>query len=230
MRQLMAAATGSVTIILASSAFAQNDRIQLAQNFSAFEKTSDWHSATDRVLLDASGRRVPQAFSVLVSRYYKDVYRVVWRLGRGHADTEDITQEAFMRLWSNPGQLREAAALKGWLMRVASNLLMDRFRKRPMEELEAAGEVADGAQGADEAHDVSMVSKTIDAAIASLPERQKLALTLVHFEQMTNIEAAANMEISVDAVESLLARARRSLKEKLASKGEVLLAALGNEK
>ena len=87
-----------------------------------------WETATDSALLEASSRRVQRAFTVLVSRYYKDVYRVVWRVSGGHADTEDITQETFMRLWAKPDQLREAKALKGWLLRVASNLVMDRFR------------------------------------------------------------------------------------------------------
>ncbi|WP_210324338.1 RNA polymerase sigma factor [Aestuariivirga litoralis] len=187
-----------------------------------------WLSASDGDLLAASGGRNEQAFAVLLQRYYKDVYRVVWRLTSGHADTEDVTQEAFLRLWSNPGQVREAKALKGWLLRVASNLVMDRFRRKPTEELEAADEVPDGRESAETTHDVSYVSRCMDAAITDLPDRQKIALTLVHFEQMSNIEAAATMEISVDALESLLARARRGLKDKLGAKGRMLLGVLEN--
>ena len=50
----------------------------------------------------------------------------------------------------------------------------------------------------------------MDQAIAKLPERQRLALTLVHFEQFSNIKASEIMDLSVDALESLLARARRA--------------------
>ena len=107
------------------------------------EAGNTWAAASDAALLDAATRRIQPAFSVLVSRYYKDVYRVVWRLSAGHADAQDITQEAFMRLWAKPDQLREAQALKGWLMRVASNMVMDRFRQKPMEDMDAAGEVAE---------------------------------------------------------------------------------------
>jgi len=189
----------------------------------------DWKGAADDVLLAASARHEQMAFAELVSRYHRDVFRVVWRLSNGHAEADDVTQEAFMRLWANPAQIREAKALKGWLMRVAANLVMDRFRRKPMEELEAADEVADGALGAEAHVDRARVGKEIDAAIASLPERQKLALTLVHFEQMTNIAAAATMEISVDALESLLSRARRGLKEELGERGKLLLAALETE-
>ena len=192
--------------------------------------TDNWEAASDAALLEASARRVQAAFAVLVSRYYKDVYRVVWRISGGHADTQDITQEAFMRLWAKPDQLREAKALKGWLLRVASNLVMDRFRQKPMQELEAASAVTDGAPSADELLSLADVSKTVDAAIAQLPDRQKLALTLVHFEQMTNIAAAANMEISVDALESLLARSRRAMKKLLGPRGKQLLRAMENDR
>lgn len=187
-----------------------------------------WQDASDADLLAAASRRSEQAFAVLLQRYYKDVYRVVWRLTGGHADTDDVTQEAFLRLWANPGQVREAKALKGWLLRVASNLVMDRFRKKPMEELEAADEVADGRPSAEMLHDTDYVTRCMDEAIADLPDRQKQALTLVHFEHMTNIVAAATMEVSVDALESLLARARRGLKDKLGPRGRMLLGILEN--
>ncbi len=190
---------------------------------------ANWQTATDAALLAASVQRNQQAFAVLVQRYHVSVYRVAWRLNGGHVDTDDIAQETFLKLWNNPGQLREAAALKGWLMRVASNLVMDRYRRKPMLELEHAEDVVDAAMSAPAMLDQSYVTKIIDAAIASLPDRQKLALALVHFEHMTNIAAASAMEISVDALESLLARARRGLKEKLGPSGRQLLATLATQ-
>jgi RNA polymerase sigma-70 factor (ECF subfamily) len=66
----------------------------------------------------------------------------------------------------------------------------------------------------------------VDRAIAGLPERQKLAVSLVHIGGMSNIDAAAAMAVSVEALESLLARARRGLKEALAGQKQELLAAL----
>jgi RNA polymerase sigma-70 factor, ECF subfamily len=188
--------------------------------------TMNWQAASDAALLEASVRHNQQAFAVLMGRYYKDVYRVVWRLNGGHVDTDDITQETFLKLWSNPGQIREAPALKGWLLRVGSNLVMDRYRQKPMAEIEAAENIEDGALAAPVLMDQNFVAKTLDKAIADLPDRQKLALTLVHFEQMTNIAAASAMAVSVDALESLLARARRALKEKLGPQGKILLAAV----
>ncbi len=185
--------------------------------------------ATDAELLEAATRRDASAFATLVQRYEKQVYRVVWRLTNGHTDAEDIMQEVFLRLWRNPGQLREAGALKGWLMRVASNLAMDRFRARPMQDLDQAVDVSDGKPSAEAEMARQWTGKKIDQAIATLPDRQKLALTLVHFEQMGNIKAASIMEVSVDALESLVARARRTLKRALAADKELLFAGLTDE-
>lgn len=67
----------------------------------------------DSALLDASARRDTAAFAEIVRRYHQPVYRLVWRMTGGHADSEDIAQEAFLKLWQNPAQVREAGALKG---------------------------------------------------------------------------------------------------------------------
>jgi RNA polymerase sigma-70 factor, ECF subfamily len=190
---------------------------------------ADWNKASDAELLAGAASQDQKAFTELVSRYHAQVYRVAWRLNGGHVDTDDITQETFLKLWKNPSQLREAGALKGWLMRVASNLVMDRYRRKKMVDLDHAKDVADQSVSAIDILDREHVAKIIDAAIATLPDRQKLAITLVHFEHMTNIAAAETMEISVDAVESLLARARRGLKAQLSSDGRQILANMAEQ-
>jgi RNA polymerase sigma-70 factor, ECF subfamily len=194
-----------------------------------YDTGSEPAEASDGALLAAATRRDATAFATLIARYEKQVFRVVWRLTNGHTDAEDITQEVFLRLWRNPGQLREAGALKGWLMRVASNLAMDRYRAKPMQELEKAADVGDGKPSAEDEMAKTWTTKRVDEAIAALPDRQKLALTLVHFEQIGNIKAAAVMDVSVDALESLVARARRSLKIALAADREMLFAGLADE-
>lgn len=186
-------------------------------------------SMTDASLLAAAARQDQSAFSRLVSRHYQTVYRVVWRMVNGHTDAEDLTQEAFLRLWQNPQQLREAGALRGWLIRVATNLATDRFRGAKTIALDNADDVNDGKPDAEQTIQRTEVRSRIDQAIASLPERQRLALTLVQFEQMSNTEAAAVMELTVDALESLLARARRNIKQQLSGEWKDMLAALTEE-
>jgi RNA polymerase sigma-70 factor, ECF subfamily len=190
------------------------------------KQNEDWQVASDSDLLTAVATRNQKAFAAIMARYYQPVYRVAWRLSAGHVDAQDVAQEAFLKLWNNPAQIREAGAMKSWLMRVASNLVMDRYRQKPMQELETADAVIDQAPSAVTTIDQKRIAQTIDAAIADLPDRQKQALVFVHFEHMTNIVAAATMDVSVDALESLLSRARRSLKEKLAGNGRQMLAIL----
>jgi len=182
--------------------------------------------ASDAMLLAACVKADAEAFGLLLKRHQEMVRRVAWRLGLRNADVDDVAQETFLKLWNNPGQIREAAALKGWLVRVASNLVMDRFRKKPMDELEAADHVSDGRPPADEVMERNWAAGEVDHAINALPERQRLVIILVHFEQMGNIAAAEAMELSVDALESLLARARRALKDRLKAKAPQLLAAV----
>lgn len=200
--------------------------MDLADGVSHPKRDNDWQSASDADVLAAVATKNQQAFAVIMERYYQPVYRVAWRLAAGHVDAEDVTQEAFLKLWNNPNQIRDATALKPWLMRVASNLMMDRYRQKPMQELETAEAVIDQTPSAIVVMDRTRIAKVLDAAIVALPDRQKQALIYVHFEQMTNIGAASVMEISVDALESLLARARRSLKERLAKDGRQMLANL----
>jgi RNA polymerase sigma-70 factor, ECF subfamily len=184
------------------------------------------HQDSDADLLAAAVRRDAKAFGQLVAKYHSFVYRVVWRMTNGATEAEDIAQEAFLKLWNNPGQVREAAALKGWLMRVAHNLAMDWFRHRPDRDIADVPELSDGRPDAEDRMSQQWVSLRINKAVAGLPERQRLALTLIHFEQFPQAEAAALMELSVDAFESLLARARRALKEQLADDRQDMLATL----
>ena len=181
---------------------------------------------TDAGLLEAAAAGTHAAFAEIVSRHYQPVYRLVWRMTGGAADCEDVAQEAFVRLWKDPAQVREAAALKGWLMRVASNAVIDRSRRPRATALDEAPEIADPQVKPDAPLDRAQAARLVDGRIAALPERQRLALSLVYFEGLTNIEAAAAMEVSVDALESLLSRARRALKESLAGEWRELIGGL----
>lgn len=181
----------------------------------------------DSTLLAAAAAGDEKAFAGLVERHYDIVYRVVWRVTSGHADTEDIVQEAFLKLWNNPTQVRHGVALRGWLIRVATNLAIDRARRKQASNLEDQPEIA--ASGPDALGRVlgDRSATEINSALARLPERQRLALSLVYFENMSNIDAAASMEISVEAIESLLARGRRALKADLKDRWRDLLADIG---
>jgi RNA polymerase sigma-70 factor (ECF subfamily) len=181
---------------------------------------------TDAGLLEAAAGGSHAAFAEIVTRHFQPVYRLVWRMTGGASDAEDMAQDTFVKLWKNPAQLREGVALRGWLMRVAANAVIDGSRKVRPAALEDAPEVADPQAMPDAPLDRAQAARLVDSRIAALPERQRLALSLVYFEGLSNIEAAAVMEVSVDALESLLARARRSLKESLSAEWRDLVGGL----
>jgi RNA polymerase sigma-70 factor (ECF subfamily) len=180
-------------------------------------------SLSDDDLLERLAEADPAAFASLVELYFQPVYRVAWRMLGGRDGAEDIAQEAFLRLWQNPRQVRDGKAVKSWLMRVASNLVIDRYRRQGPVDSGELPDTADDAPGPELSLRRAKVAATIDGAIADLPERQRLALVLSHYEGCGNPEIALALDVSVEAVESLLARARRGLKTVLADRWQELL-------
>ncbi len=172
-----------------------------------------------------AGDRV--AAGLLVTRHADRVFAVCYRLLGARDAAEDAAQETFLRLWTNAARWRAGEAkLATWLYRVASNVCLDRLRRRGREAPEdAAPERADDAPLADEQMAAADRRAVVAEAVAKLPDRQRQALVLSHYEELSNGETAEIMEISVEAVESLLARARRNLKQALAGRrGELMQA------
>jgi len=166
----------------------------------------------------------PQAFRALVDRHLPSVLAIGRRMLRDDAEAEDVAQETLLRLWRNAAGLELGeGGVRPWLRRVAANLCIDRVRARRNttvtdavpEEQEPPPQVRQLAE--------RELGGRVDAALKALPERQRLALTLFHYEGMSQIEVGEVMSISDEAVESLLARARRTLKVSLKDEWRGLL-------
>jgi RNA polymerase sigma-70 factor, ECF subfamily len=178
--------------------------------------------AADGELLSAAAGGDRTAFSVLVKRHYAPVYRLAWRVA-GAAEAEDVAQDVFSKLWLDPAQVRDGGALKGWLLRAASNAAIDRLRRKPLAALDAVAEPVDQRPGAEARMGQDWASRKIASALGALPDRQRLALALIYFENMGNKEAAGVMGVTVEAVESLLNRGKRALRTALAGEWRELL-------
>lgn len=156
------------------------------------------------------------ATRTVVARYLPQVLALGRRMLKDTAEAEDVAQEAMLRLWQMAPRWREDAPVGAWLYRVAHNLAIDRIRRRrPTVDVDAAIDLADPAPTPAERLAERERKAAVERAIAALPERQRTAITLVHTLEMGNIEAAAAMEISVEALESLLSRGRRALRAAL---------------
>lgn len=160
------------------------------------------------------------ACAALVDRHLARILGLAGRMLGSRAEAEEVAQEVFLRVWQQAGRWREGEArFSTWLHRVAVNLCQDRLRRRRETSLEAAGDPPSPDPPPEAALQQDAVAARVGEALRQLPERQRTAILLSHFQELGNIEAAAILGISVEALESLLARGRRRLKELLA--GEV---------
>ncbi|HTR06277.1 MAG TPA: RNA polymerase sigma factor [Paraburkholderia sp.] len=175
----------------------------------------------DADLVARVGARDPLAVRVLVTSKLPRLIALASRMLGDRADAEDVAQEAFVRIWKQAPHWRTGEAkFDTWLHRVALNLCYDRLRGRREESVEDPHNVAEPAPDPAGAPDQQLEARTRDervrAALAALPVRQREALVLTYYQELSNLEAAGLMGISVDALESLLARARRTLRAQLA--------------
>ncbi len=157
------------------------------------------------------------ACAALVDRHLPRILGLAGRMLGSRADAEEVAQEVFLRVWQQAGRWRAGEArFSTWLHRVAVNLCQDRLRRRRETSLEAAGDPPSPDPPPEAALQRDAVVARVGAAMRQLPERQRTAILLSHYQELGNIEAAAVLGISVEALESLLARGRRRLKELLA--------------
>ena len=131
-------------------------------------------------------------------------------------EAEDVTQEAFLRAWKALPDWQPRARFSTWLHRVALNLCYDRLRKRREMTVGTLPEQVDPSLSPFELLARNRRIKALERAIAKLPPRQNAALTLCAIQGHSQVQAAEIMEVSVEALESLLARGRRQLRQVLA--------------
>ncbi len=185
--------------------------------FDAMSDTSDG----DLLALYANGDQA--AARALMLRHAPRVLSLAKRLLKDTVEAEDVTQEAMLRLWKVAPDWRTGEAkVSTWLYRVGSNLCTDRLRKKRGVGLDEAPEIEDETPNVEDQMIAADRGRAVHRAMERLPDRQRLALTLRHFEEQSNPEIALVLETSVEAVESLLSRARRTLAADLSSSRSAL--------
>jgi RNA polymerase sigma-70 factor, ECF subfamily len=176
---------------------------------------------SDDELMRRAGRGDRAAYTRLVERHLPRAVALATRIAGSRGDAEEIVQEAFLRTWLKAPEWRDESAPGGarfttWLTRVVVNLCIDRRRKPVMSSLDLAAELPSSDPGGFELVAQGETRARVLTALSELPERQRAALTLCHWDGMSNTEASDVLGISVGALESLLVRARRTLRESLA--------------
>jgi RNA polymerase sigma-70 factor (ECF subfamily) len=185
--------------------------------------TASKASPSDDALLARTARGDRTAWGTLVNRHLSAVVRYAGYVLKDETQAEDIAQDTFVRLARKATDWTEGGpSLRSWLYRVARNLCIDHMRTRRTTSIEFAEALPDPRDGATMERDLDM-KHLVTAALDRLPERQRAAIVLVHFEGLSGMEAGTTLNISVEAIESLLARARRTLRHDLASLAPDLL-------
>ncbi len=156
----------------------------------------------------------------LTSRLAPVVFAQAFRMLGDRAEAEDVTQESLLRLWkAAPGWDATRAT---WLYRVTSNLCIDCLRKSNRNSGDEVPEVADETPGIDRKLQATARAQALQHALQTLPDRQRQAMILRHIEDLSNPEISDIMEISVEAVESLVSRGKCALASTLAPQKKAL--------
>ncbi|NOX74643.1 MAG: RNA polymerase sigma factor [Alphaproteobacteria bacterium] len=167
------------------------------------------------LVLYANGDRT--AASALTLRLTPMVFSLASRVLNDPTEAEDVVQDAMLRLWKMAPDWRQGEAkVSTWLYRVTSNLCTDRLRKRKGIGLEQIAEPEDERPPMDSRLQTEDRAVALRRALAELPDRQRQAVILRHFEGLANPDIAEVLRVSVAAVESLIARGKRNLARLLA--------------
>lgn len=173
---------------------------------------------TDEALMTRVAARDQWAFRILMERHMLRAIALAERVVGGNAEADDIGQEAFLRAWEKASSFDpRVARFTTWLYRIVLNLALDR-RRRPNHTsggVEVMDDIASDAPGPLAELVAGEEAQVVERALASLPDRQKAAIALFHMEGLSGREAAGVMNLSEKAFESLLIRARRTLRQQV---------------
>lgn len=156
------------------------------------------------------------AFGRLLTRHLSGIHGYVMRLTRSHADADELSQETFLRVWSKADSYRPGTVqFTTWLHRIAHNLCMDQLRRARPESLEDPDAHLSEQMGPEHETVSRETAARLSRALTALPTSQRAALLLTELQGLSNQQVADIMNLGLRAVESLLARARRTLREQV---------------
>lgn len=158
-----------------------------------------------------------EAFAVLVRQLERPAQALAWRTLLDRAAADDAVQQAFLKLWTSSARFDpEKGSALGWFRRILINECLDRRRAlKPVQPIEDGFDIADPAADPEALAIAADRQARIDAAMARLNPRQRLAISLFHGEGLSMAEIAERLETTPKAIEGLLGRARSELRTML---------------
>jgi RNA polymerase sigma-70 factor (ECF subfamily) len=161
-----------------------------------------------------------EAFEAFIRLHQRKVFALVYRYLRDVEEANQLTQDAFLQAYQNWGRLREEQAASAWILRIASNLCLDYFRRPAYARTERLGSEAAGVPASREKDIEATLIRhellgRVRAAARLLPGRQRAVFTLRHYEELPLEEIGRLMGIGIGAVKSHLSRAVRRIRKEL---------------
>lgn len=177
----------------------------------------------DTQLMLQVGQGDEQAAGMLVRRNFERVSRYMSRLVRNATLVEDLTQDVFLSVLAHAAEYEPRAKFTTWLYRIATNRALSHMRQASVRRQfgEAYGstradEHEDAELTPDRKADVDELRRRVCEALGALPIKQRVALTLFEYENLSYEQISAVVDVTVEAVRSLLTRARAALRRDLA--------------
>ena len=163
---------------------------------------ADLHELTDDALLALIAQDREDAFRLLVERHIDRGYAVAYRVLHNGPDAEDVVQDAFLQVWTRRGSWQAGKAkFSTWLFRVVTNRCIDLLRKTKPGSEDELPDLEDDSSSQSENLERQEATEILEAAMARLPDQQRIAIVLSYNENMSNSEVAEIMETTVSAVE-----------------------------
>jgi RNA polymerase sigma-70 factor (ECF subfamily) len=168
--------------------------------------------ATDEQLMARAGRGDMDAFEALVRRHQNTAVGVAWRYLGDRSRAEDVAQEAFLKILDAAPSYEPTAKFTTYLYNVVWRLCIDRYRKKAALQWDPSIPHQADADPPDARMQRRETAERVRRALSALPPRQRMALVLQHYEEMSYAEIAEALECSPSAVGALLTRARDALR------------------
>ena len=191
------------------------------------QKTSEEGITEELALVQAAKGGDLEAFSELVRRYDRNIFRIAQHITHNEEDAQDVVQDAFLKAYQNLGQFQGNSKFYTWLVRIAVNEALMRLRKRrtdrtvsldedvETEEGTMPREVADWSPNPEQIYGQSELGEILRKTIQGLPHGFRTVFVLRDIEGLSTEETAEMLGLSVPAVKSRLLRARLQLRERL---------------
>lgn len=189
--------------------------------------------ADDQVLIERAQKGDRDALDQLIRKYEKRAYQYAYRLTSNSDEACDVVGDAFVRIHSAMRNFKGNSAFTTWMYRILTNCFLDlrkRDRSRPSVSLESALQTEDGnlerqfesdEPTPDEVAERNQRERSVESAVAMLPEYQRAMVTLYHGENLSYEEIAEALDLPIGTVKSRLNRARLSLREHLVKDEEL---------